>query len=168
MPKIIHKGILRCYILKELKARPMHGYELMAKIEEKTGFWKPTCGAVYPALKEMKKAGLIRSKKQGRKIVYKLTKKGMKSIGEFDNELEALKGKFISTFSQLLNVKKESIEQVLKNHEAFIKTKSPEKKKLIKAMFRNRNLIYKATRKKKNIEKVTRFLDSMNKRLEMM
>ncbi len=43
-----------------LDERPMHGYELIGALEERSGGrWKPSPGSVYPALDRLEERGLI-------------------------------------------------------------------------------------------------------------
>src|SRR6478752_4451829 len=45
------RGDVRAAALALLTERPMHGYEMIQELEERTdGVWRPSPGAVYPAL----------------------------------------------------------------------------------------------------------------------
>ena len=55
----IRGGHLKFYILKLLLTEEFTGYGLMKRIEEETGFWKPSTGSLYPLLDVMKQQGLI-------------------------------------------------------------------------------------------------------------
>ncbi len=84
-PQGIPHGFLRLYILRRIADRPVHGYDLMREIEEKThGAWKPGPGSTYPILKELVSKGLIEIKslkKQGRQQrVYSITLNGRKFV----------------------------------------------------------------------------------------
>jgi DNA-binding PadR family transcriptional regulator len=79
------KGFLKMYTLQSLSKEPHSGYELIAKIKEKTnGDWIPSKGAVYPILSSLEKEGLIRVKSIGprSKRVYQATPTGRKLIQE--------------------------------------------------------------------------------------
>jgi len=71
-------GFLESFILSILREEPMHGYKLMKKIKERTGFWKPSPGTIYPTLHSLLKRGFIRELREGRRRKYKLTRKGLK------------------------------------------------------------------------------------------
>ncbi|MHA1829791.1 MAG: PadR family transcriptional regulator [Candidatus Heimdallarchaeaceae archaeon] len=84
------KGLLEFYILLILSKGSTYGYDLTKKIEDMTGFWKPSPGSIYPALSKLKKKNLIKVKKQKRRIYYQITKKGeifLKNFKESRSEL---------------------------------------------------------------------------------
>ena len=57
----------------------MYGQELANEIAKRKGA-KPNPGTIYPALKELKKRGLIESKKEGKIVTYKTTEEGKKGF----------------------------------------------------------------------------------------
>jgi DNA-binding PadR family transcriptional regulator len=69
------RGMLSFLILWNLSKRPMHGDEIASEIGRMKG-GKPTPGTIYPALKQLKGSGAVTSKKEGRRVIYSLTKKG--------------------------------------------------------------------------------------------
>ncbi|MCX6814750.1 MAG: PadR family transcriptional regulator [Candidatus Aenigmarchaeota archaeon] len=69
------RGMLSFLILFLLSKKPMHGQELAKELEKRKGD-KPSPGTIYPALKALKEAGLIREKKSGKTITYSLTEEG--------------------------------------------------------------------------------------------
>jgi len=73
------RGMLSFLILWLLSKKPMYGQELAEEIGKRRGT-KPNPGTIYPALKELKKRGLIKSKKEGRVTNYHITEKGRKGI----------------------------------------------------------------------------------------
>ena len=87
---IVPKGLLKPLVLKLLSKRPMHGFELMEQIFEKTdGMWRPGPAAVYPSLVQMEHSGYIEAvskENQGEKArkQYKITEKGRNAIKEYD------------------------------------------------------------------------------------
>lgn len=73
------RGDMRPILLRVLKARPMHGYEIIRHLEEKShGMWRPSPGSVYPTLQLLEEEDLVRSTEEGGKKVYELTVKGKK------------------------------------------------------------------------------------------
>ena len=45
------RGDVRAAVLALLAERPMHGYEMIKEIEERTqGAWTPSAGSIYPTL----------------------------------------------------------------------------------------------------------------------
>jgi len=73
------RGMLSFLILWLLSKKPMHGQEIAKELEKRRGF-KPSPGTIYPALKDLKKRGLIEGEKKGKIVVYSLTKKTEKEI----------------------------------------------------------------------------------------
>jgi PadR family transcriptional regulator PadR len=73
------RGLLSFQILFLLSKRPMHGEELAKEMEKRRGE-KPKAGTIYPALKELSEKGLIKGKKNGKIIVYSLTKEGLRKV----------------------------------------------------------------------------------------
>ena len=69
---------MRAAILALLTERPMHGYEMIQEITERSGqFWRPSPGSVYPTLQLLADEGLITSTEgSGGKRRYELTDEG--------------------------------------------------------------------------------------------
>ncbi|MEV8533288.1 PadR family transcriptional regulator [Streptomyces sp. NPDC051211] len=71
------RGDVRASILALLLDRPMHGYEMIQEIGERSGgAWKPSPGSVYPTLQLLEDEGLIRSESEGGKKLFTLTDAG--------------------------------------------------------------------------------------------
>ncbi|EKX66525.1 transcriptional regulator, PadR family [Streptomyces ipomoeae 91-03] len=71
------RGDVRASILALLKDRPMHGYEMIQEIAERSGgAWKPSPGSVYPTLQLLEDEGLIISETEGGKKLFSLTEAG--------------------------------------------------------------------------------------------
>ncbi|CAG6398124.1 PadR family transcriptional regulator [Streptomyces cocklensis] len=71
------RGDVRASILALLKDRPMHGYEMIQEIAERSGgAWKPSPGSVYPTLQLLEDEGLISSASEGGKKLFTLTEAG--------------------------------------------------------------------------------------------
>lgn len=71
------RGDVRAAVLALLAEQPMHGYQIIQEIEERSGgSWKPSAGSVYPTLQLLADEGLIVADElQGRKT-YSLTEAG--------------------------------------------------------------------------------------------
>jgi len=69
---------VRAAILKLLVERPMHGYEMIQEIAERTqDLWKPSPGSVYPTLQLLADEGLVvASESEGSKKLFELTDQG--------------------------------------------------------------------------------------------
>ncbi|MFD7701902.1 PadR family transcriptional regulator [Streptomyces caelestis] len=77
------RGDVRASILALLKDRPMHGYEMIQEIAERSGgAWKPSPGSVYPTLQLLEDEGLIVSESEGGKKLFSLTDAGRTAAGE--------------------------------------------------------------------------------------
>jgi PadR family transcriptional regulator, regulatory protein PadR len=73
------RGLLSFQILFLLSKKPMHGEELAKEMEKRRGD-KPKAGTIYPALKDLSENGLIKGEKDGKIIVYSITKDGKESL----------------------------------------------------------------------------------------
>ena len=69
------RGMLSFLILFLLSKKPMHGQEIAEELGRRKGE-KPSPGTIYPALKGLKEAGLIKENKAGKTIIYSLTPEG--------------------------------------------------------------------------------------------
>ncbi|WP_079030644.1 PadR family transcriptional regulator [Streptomyces ambofaciens] len=77
------RGDVRASILALLKDRPMHGYEMIQEIAERSGgAWKPSPGSVYPTLQLLEDEGLIASESEGGKKLFALTEAGRTAAEE--------------------------------------------------------------------------------------
>ncbi|MEU5879501.1 PadR family transcriptional regulator [Spirillospora sp. NPDC047279] len=82
------KGNVRAAILVLLAEAPRNGYQIIQEINERShGAWKPSPGAVYPALQQLADEGLIRGEEgEGRKTFH-LTDEGRAHVEEHADEL---------------------------------------------------------------------------------
>jgi len=86
----IQRGFLKYYLLKLLSEEPLTGYGLMKRIEEETGFWKPSTGSVYPLLQALEEQGWVTQEGEAERKVYKLTEAGHKALAEAHHAKEEL------------------------------------------------------------------------------
>jgi DNA-binding PadR family transcriptional regulator len=71
------RGDVRAAILVLLTEQPMHGYQIMQEIAERSGGrWEPSPGSVYPTLQALQDGGLVRATETEGKRVYELTDEG--------------------------------------------------------------------------------------------
>jgi DNA-binding PadR family transcriptional regulator len=57
--------------------RPMHGYEMISELEQRTGgAWRPSPGSIYPTLQLLEDEGLIVSEETGCRKRFTLTDTG--------------------------------------------------------------------------------------------
>jgi DNA-binding PadR family transcriptional regulator len=77
------RGDVRLAILHLLTEMPMHGYQIMQELAERTpGVWRPSPGAVYPTLQQLEDEGLVHADEQEGKKVYRLTDEGRTAVEE--------------------------------------------------------------------------------------
>jgi len=88
------RGLFGFLILFLLSKKSMHGQEIAEEIVKRKGE-KPSLGTIYPALKSLRDSGFLEGQKEGKTIIYNLTRKGKKA-------LELAKGKFSRTFLGVL------------------------------------------------------------------
>jgi DNA-binding PadR family transcriptional regulator len=79
----VRRGDVRSAILALLDDRPMHGYEMIQELEERTGGrWTPSAGSIYPTLQLLEDEGLVTPEEvEGRKV-YSLTDAGKEAAPE--------------------------------------------------------------------------------------
>jgi DNA-binding PadR family transcriptional regulator len=71
------RGDVRTAALLLLLERPMHGYEMILEIRERSGgAWSPSPGAIYPTIQLLSDEGLIITHDQDGKKVSSLTDAG--------------------------------------------------------------------------------------------
>jgi DNA-binding PadR family transcriptional regulator len=72
---------VRAAILALLRDGPLNGYQIMSEIEERSGgAWRPSPGAVYPALSQLADEGLIAAAESGGRREYSLTEAGREYV----------------------------------------------------------------------------------------
>jgi DNA-binding PadR family transcriptional regulator len=72
----MRRGEIRTAILAILIDGPGHGYDLIQRLEEKSGGWRPSPGSVYPTLQLLEDEDLVRSSDRDGKKVFELTDEG--------------------------------------------------------------------------------------------
>ncbi|MFJ1702135.1 PadR family transcriptional regulator [Kitasatospora sp. NPDC088346] len=71
------RGDVRASLLALLTERPMHGYEMITEIGERTGgAWRPSPGSVYPTLQLLEEQGMIQAREVSGKRLFDLTETG--------------------------------------------------------------------------------------------
>jgi len=74
---------MKYVILKLLKDKPRHGYEVMKELEDQMrGCYSPSPGTVYPTLQWLEDEGLVVAKDVEGKKVYEITDAGRKFLDE--------------------------------------------------------------------------------------
>jgi DNA-binding PadR family transcriptional regulator len=81
------RGAVGAAILAQLAEHPMHGYELINALDERSGGrWKPSPGSIYPALRRLEYRGFIRSTEteSDDKRRFELTDAGRERLAEHE------------------------------------------------------------------------------------
>ena len=75
------RGDVRAAILALLREGPRNGYQIMTEIGERSGgAWRPSPGAVYPALSQLTDEGLIAGEESGGRRTFRLTEAGREYV----------------------------------------------------------------------------------------
>lgn len=75
------RGELRSAVLALLAERPMHGYQIMREIEERSGgTWIPSAGSVYPTLQLLADEGFVSAEESNGRKIYSLTEAGREDV----------------------------------------------------------------------------------------
>jgi DNA-binding PadR family transcriptional regulator len=83
----MRRGDIRRAILSALTEEPGHGYEVMRRLENRSGgIWRPSPGSVYPTLQMLEDEGLVRSENRDGTRVYEMTDAGREQADAGDAE----------------------------------------------------------------------------------
>jgi DNA-binding PadR family transcriptional regulator len=81
----MRRGDIRNAILLALGDGPANGYEVMGRLEERSGgIWRPSPGSVYPTLQMLEDEGLVRSTTIEGRRSFELTDAGSAAAAEAD------------------------------------------------------------------------------------
>ena len=81
--KRARRGDVRSAILVMLREQPMHGYQMIQELAERTGGeWRPSPGSVYPTLQLLEEIGLITATELDGKRIFALTPEGERAVDE--------------------------------------------------------------------------------------
>ncbi|MET3811960.1 PadR family transcriptional regulator [Arthrobacter sp. UYEF3] len=79
------RGEVRSAVLALLAERPMHGYQIIREIEQRSsGSWKPSAGSVYPTLQLLADEGFILAEESNGRKIYSLTEAGREEAARAD------------------------------------------------------------------------------------
>src|SRR5262245_30609172 len=71
--QMFEAGEIKFVILRLLKEKPRHGYEIIKALEERmAGCYTPSPGTVYPTLQMLEDQGYVRAAESGGKKVYEI------------------------------------------------------------------------------------------------
>jgi DNA-binding PadR family transcriptional regulator len=84
------RGDVRAAILSLLSEKSLNGYQIMQELEQRSrGSWRPSPGAVYPALQQLEDEGLVKTESLGGGRIYSLTETGRTYVGDHPDEFAA-------------------------------------------------------------------------------
>jgi DNA-binding PadR family transcriptional regulator len=77
------RGDIRTAILLLLTDQPMHGYQIMQAMSDRTGgAWQPSPGAIYPTIAQLEDEGLVTTQEGGGRRLVTLTPEGRAYVEE--------------------------------------------------------------------------------------
>jgi DNA-binding PadR family transcriptional regulator len=84
------RGDVRAAILALLAEEPRNGYQLIQEIDERSdGEWRPSPGAVYPALQQLTDEGLTEADEQAGRRTFRLSESGRAYVEAHPDEVTA-------------------------------------------------------------------------------
>ena len=87
------RGDMKFALLELLQERPMHGYEMIKALEEKSGgFYTPSPGSIYPTLQMLEDSSLVTAHEVEGKRVYTITDAGRAALAERQRNQEGFAG----------------------------------------------------------------------------
>ena len=122
----VPKGLLRFYVFKLLKDKPMSGSEIMEEVEKRTGGqWKPSPGSIYPLLTWLRENGY--TKELPKEVTgikrYMLTEKGAKFFEEhakFEDKLGKKIGSMVPMFFLRMGLQADGLRELQDPARRFI------------------------------------------------
>jgi len=89
--QMFEAGEIKFVILRLLREKPRHGYEVMKALEERmAGCYTPSAGTVYPTLQLLEDQGYVRGVEAEGKKVYEITPEGLKYLEEHRDLLDEI------------------------------------------------------------------------------
>ena len=81
------RGNVKFALLELLAGEPMHGYQMMKALEERSdGRYTPSAGSIYPTLQMMEDRGWIDPEEEGGKKIYRATAAGLAALDEWNEQ----------------------------------------------------------------------------------
>jgi DNA-binding PadR family transcriptional regulator len=121
------RGDVRAAILALLAEEPRNGYQIIQELAERTqGLWKPSPGAVYPALSQLEDEGLARAQEIDGKRAFALTDEGQAHVADNAETIGKPWEKVTEGAGESEMALREHIPQLLQAVMMVAKTGSPE------------------------------------------
>jgi DNA-binding PadR family transcriptional regulator len=96
----IRRAFLKYIVLKMIKDKPTHGYNIIKTVELRSnGRWTPSAGSIYPILEDLESKGFIYSEEIERRKVYAITPKGVMALDHMTKE----KMELLNEMSRIIN-----------------------------------------------------------------
>jgi DNA-binding PadR family transcriptional regulator len=96
----IRRAFLKYIVLKIIKDKPTHGYDIIKTIEIRSnGRWTPSTGSVYPILESLESNGFILSEGIERRKVYSITPRGLTTLDHMTQK----KIELLNEMSRIIN-----------------------------------------------------------------
>jgi DNA-binding PadR family transcriptional regulator len=87
--QMFESGEVKFVILRLLREKPRHGYEIIKALEQSLhGWYVPSPGTIYPTLQLLEDQGLVRGVETDGRRVYHLTPEGERYLDEHKGVLE--------------------------------------------------------------------------------
>jgi len=92
--QMFESGEVKYVILRLLKEKPRHGYEVIKALEEKMGgYYTPSAGTIYPTLQLLEDQGYVRAVETEGKKVYHITPEGEAFLEEHRDVIDDILGR---------------------------------------------------------------------------
>lgn len=162
------KGQLKIIVLKLLYNGDLNGYGLINEIKEKTGFWKPSPGSIYPLMKDLHEKGLVIVKKYKNQKIYSITAKGKELFDKLrdgrEEVIDTIKQK--AKLFELIGNKKDikpiiSFIDLFKEDDIFLKNN-------ISFLIELKLNILNALQDKKDPEKISKIIKEASKKIKKL
>ncbi len=89
--RFFRQGEVRLALLSLLADEPAHGYELMKRLEDRSGgMYKASAGTVYPVLQQLEDEGFVRIQEEEGKKVYHLTDAGREELSLHEEDTDRI------------------------------------------------------------------------------
>jgi DNA-binding PadR family transcriptional regulator len=96
--QMFEAGEVKFVILRLLREKPRHGYEIIKALEERMGgHYTPSAGTVYPTLQLLEDQGFVRGVETDGRRVYHLTPEGEAFLDEHRDVVEDIIGRVRDT-----------------------------------------------------------------------
>lgn len=91
--RFFERGDMKYALLWLLQERPMHGYEMIKALEQRSGgFYSPSPGSIYPTLQMLEEGGFVTSSEIEGKKVYTITDTGRALLTDNPRDQEGFAG----------------------------------------------------------------------------